>query len=255
MLALVLAIVAFGPSLAPHPIDQPLGIPGSGPSRGSPLGLDYLGRDVLSRVLSGGRSVLLLAVVSTVLVYLIGITVGLIAGYTRGILDPVLMRGVDVFISFPALLLILVLITGTGPSQVTLLFGIVIVLFPGVARIVRTATLEVSRRGYVESAVTRGERTSTTLGIEILPNILPSILADLGLRFAGAIILAASVSFLGLGLQPPAADWGLMVAENRNVFVQNVWAVLAPAALLAALTVSVNLISDAYIATRGGSRS
>jgi peptide/nickel transport system permease protein len=254
MLGIVLAIVLVGPSVAPHPIDQPLGVPGAGPSQGSPLGLDYLGRDVLSRVLDGGRSVLLLASASTVLVYLVGISIGLMAGYTRSLLDPLLMRGVDVFISFPALLLILVLITGTGPSEWTLLFGIVLVLFPGVARIVRTATLEVSTRAYVESAVTRGERTWTILRIEILPNIVPAILADAGLRFAAAIILAASVSFLGLGLQPPAANWGLMVAENRYIFTENVWAVLVPATLIAALTVSVNLIGDAYIATRGQSK-
>ena len=218
------------------------------------LGTDYLGRDVLSRVLNGGISVLSLTFGSIALTYLVGITLGMVAGWSRSVLDPIIMRAVDIFMVFPPLLLLLLLVTGAGYGSFVLLVGLVLVLFPGVARLVRTATLEISRTGYVESAVGRGERMSAILRREILPNIAPAILADLGTRFSACIILAASVNFLGLGSQPPAANWGLMVAENREVITTNIWSVLVPAALLALLAVSVNLLGDGYIRSVGRSR-
>jgi peptide/nickel transport system permease protein len=130
---------------------------------------------------------------------------------------------------------------------------VVIVLFPGVARIVRAATEEVSQRGYVESAVARGEKTSGILAREILPNIVTPIMADVGIRFAAAVIFIASMNYLGLGLRPPSSDWGLMVSENRRVISTNVWGVLAPAAMLGLLAIAVNLVADAYARTRGRS--
>jgi ABC-type dipeptide/oligopeptide/nickel transport system permease subunit len=222
--------------------------------KGAPLGTDFLGRDVLSRVLHGGWSVLRLSVVTTALTYLIGVSAGMLAGLSRSPADPLLMRTVDVLMSFPQLLLLLLLIAGAGTSEGILIFGLVLVLFPGVVRIVRTATLDVSTTGYVEAAVARGERTGAIMRREVLPNIAPVILADLGVRFSVAVILAASVNFLGLGAKPPAADWGLMVAENRAIVATNIWAVLVPAALLGALTISVNLLADAYVRSRGGGR-
>jgi peptide/nickel transport system permease protein len=129
----------------------------------------------------------------------------------------------------------------------------VMVLFPGVARIVRTATLEVTTTAYIEAAVARGERPPAILVHEVLPNIAPSVLADMGVRFSGAIVLAASVNFLGLGSQPPAANWALMIAENRAIIVTNLWSLFAPAVLLALLTISVNMVSDAYVRSLGRS--
>ncbi len=168
-----------------------------------------LGRDVLSRVLWGGRSVLALAGLATLLAYAAGALVGLLAGYSRSLLDSVLMRAADVLISFPALLFILVLIAGAGTSKTALVAGVAIVQAPLVARIVRTATLEQSVRGFVEAAAARGESTFSILRREILPNIVSPLAADFGLRFTYSIILVASVNFFGLGLQPPAADWAL----------------------------------------------
>ena len=246
VLVFVIAVAFIGPLVAPHPLDQPIGVPGSPPGHGAPLGTDFLGRDVLSRVLHGGSYVLELTALTIALTYLIGVLVGMTAGLSRSVVDPLLMRTVDIFITFPPLLLLLVLISGAGHSFFVLVFGIVLVLFPGVARIVRTSTLEISTAGYVEAALGRGETLLSLMRREILPNIAPSILADLGVRFSGAIILAASVNFLGLGEQPPAANWGLMVAENREIISANIWAVLVPAALLGLLTISVNLLGDAY---------
>jgi peptide/nickel transport system permease protein len=215
------------------------------------LGTDFLGRDVLSRVLHGGIPVLALSFATIGLTYLVGITLGMVAGWSRSLADPIIMRAVDVFMVFPPLLLLLLLITGAGYGSLVLVAGLVLVLFPGVARLVRTATLEISRTGYAEAAIGGGERIPAILRREILPNIAPAILADLGTRFSAAIILAASVNFLGLGTQPPAANWGLMVAENREIISTNIWSVLVPAALLALLTVSVNLLGDAYVRTAG----
>jgi ABC-type dipeptide/oligopeptide/nickel transport system permease subunit len=253
ILVVVLGIAFIGPLVAPYPLTQPIGIPGSPPGHGALLGTDYLGRDVLSRILHGGIPVIELSVVTIALTYLIGITIGMIAGLVRSVVDPMMMRAVDVVLVFPPLLLVLLLIAGAGNSFWVLVIAIVLVLFPGVARIVRTATLEVSTTSYIEAAVARGERMVPIMRREILPNIVPAILADLGVRFAGAIILAASVNFLGLGAQPPAANWALMVAENREIISVNIWSVLVPAVLLALLTIAVNLLGDAYVRSMGSS--
>jgi ABC-type dipeptide/oligopeptide/nickel transport system permease subunit len=253
LLALIVLLAIFGPLLASHNTTTPIGIPGAGPSGSAPFGLDFLGRDVLSRVLSGGRSTLLLGGAATALTYLVGIAVGLTAGYARSIADALLMRTVDVFLSFPALLVMLLFVTAFGGGRGVLIGAAAIVLFPGVARIVRTATLEISTRGYVEAAVARGERTVSILGREILPNITPAIVADLGIRFSWSIILIASVNYLGLGLRPPTADWGLMVSENREILSSNPLALLAPALILALLIIAVNLVGDAYVRQRARS--
>jgi peptide/nickel transport system permease protein len=253
VLVLVVGIALFGPFFAPHSPSEPIGIPYAGPSAGAPLGYDALGRDVLSRVLWGGRSVLALAGLATLLGYAAGGIIGLVAGYSRSLLDPILMRGVDVLIAFPALLFILVLITGAGTSEAVLVAAVAVVQTPLVARIVRTATLEQSVRGFVEAAVARGERTAAILRREILPNIVSPLAADVGLRFTYSVILVASVNFFGLGLQPPAADWGLMISENRDGLTLNPWVILVPAALIAALTISLNLVGDAIARTLGRS--
>jgi peptide/nickel transport system permease protein len=250
VLLVVVGIAVLGPAFAPHTLDEPIGIPASGPAPGAPLGTDMLGRDVLSRVLNGGESALAIAAITTALTYVLGIAVGLTAGLSRSLLDPLLMRTVDVFLVFPPLMLILLLIAGAGSSTPILVGSIVLVLFPGVARLVRTATLEISTTAYIEAAVARGERMLAIMHREVLPNIVPSIVADLGVRFSAVVVLAASINFLGLGSKPPAANWGLMIAENLSVIATSPWAVLVPAVLLALLTVSVNLLGDAFTRNR-----
>jgi peptide/nickel transport system permease protein len=250
LLGFVVLVALVGPLVAPHPITQTIGIPGSPPSAAAPLGTDFLGRDVLSRLLHGGFPVLWLSAVTISFTYLIGLGIGMTAGLSRSLVDPVLMRIVDLVLVFPPLLLLLLLVSGAGASQGILIIGIVLVLFPGVARLVRTTTLEVSTTGYIEAAVARGETRLAIMKREVLPNIATSVLADLGVRFSAAVILAASISFLGLGSQPPAANWGLMISENRPNLATNPWGVLAPAILLALMTIGVNLLSDGYVQSR-----
>jgi ABC-type dipeptide/oligopeptide/nickel transport system permease subunit len=163
------------------------------------------------------------------------------------------MRSVDVMLCFPPLLFLLVLIAGAGSSDLVLIVGVAVVQAPQVSRIVRTATLEVSVRGYVEAAIARGERAPAVILREVLPNILVPVLVDAGLRFTYSILIIASVNFLGLGLQPPSSDWALMIGENRSYLAVNAWSVLAPAAMIAILTIGVNLTGDAVARTLGRS--
>jgi ABC-type dipeptide/oligopeptide/nickel transport system permease subunit len=251
VLVFVVLVALLGPSVAQHPPERPIGIPYEGPSAEAPLGTDFLGRDVLSRILWGGRSVIALAGLSVLLAYVGGLAVGLAAGYSRGLLDPILMRSADVLLSLPALLFLLVLVTGLGSSRTVLVIGVALIQLPLVARIIRSATQTQSVRGFVEAAAARGESTSAILRRELLPNIVPTIAADIGLRLTYAIILVASVNFLGLGLQPPDADWGLMVSENRSGLNLNPLAVLGPATMIALLTIAVNLVGDAVARQQG----
>jgi peptide/nickel transport system permease protein len=252
LVGLPLLVAVFGPLFAPHDPDQTIGPPGLGPVSGAPLGLDQLGRDVLSRVLYGGRSTLLLGVCAVVLVYAAALLVGLAAAYTESILDSILMRAVDVLLSFPALLLMLLCVTAFGSSGQVLVGAVAVVLFPGATRIIRTAAKTVMVRGYVEAAIARGERAPAVLGREVLPNIVSSVAADVGVRFGWAVILIASVNYLGLGLKPPQSDWGLMVSENRSILSSNPVAVLAPAAFIALLVVGVNMLGDVLSRRLGG---
>ena len=249
----LLALIAIGPFFAPHDPAGIAGIPLQRPNGQFLFGTDALGRDVLSRLLWGGRSIVGLAVLATGLAYVVGASIGLLAGYTKSLVDPLLMRAMDVLLAVPPLLFLLVLATGAGHSVVVLVLGVATVHVPSIARIVRAATQEVAVRGYVEAAVARGERTSSILGREILPNVLGTVLADVGIRLTGSILILASVNFLGLGLQPPRADWALMISENRGGITLQPWAVAAPALLIAALTIAVNLVADAVARSLGTS--
>ncbi len=247
---IVLAIALLGP-LTPGSPTALSGAPYSLPSADQPLGTDFLGRSVLTRVLHGGLSVVLLASIATLVGYALGITVGLVAGYSRSALDAVLMRAMDILLAFPPILFLLVLATGAGASPVAVVAGIAVVQMPGVARVIRAATLETSVRGYVEAAVARGESTARILRREILPNIVNTVVADGGPRFTISILLVAGLNFLGLGLRPPTPDWAVMIAENRSGLTINPWSVVAPAVLIAVLTVGVNLVADALARSRG----
>ena len=251
LVVLTVFLALFGPWIAPHSPDVTFAAPYGPPSAKALLGTDFLGRDVLSRALSGGRSVLLFALIATVAAYIGGLLIGLAAGHVRGWLDPVLMRSVDVLLAFPALVFILLVTTGLGKGVSALLFATALIQLPPIARIVRTATLEQSLRSYVEAAVARGERTSEIMRREVLPNISRTLSADVGLRFTWSVLLIASVNFLGLGLQPPASDWGLMISENRGGIALNPYAILAPAVLLAMLTIGINLVSDELSGGKG----
>jgi ABC-type dipeptide/oligopeptide/nickel transport system permease subunit len=250
---LVLGIAMLGPFFAPYSPSEIAGVPFTTPNSEFPLGTDLLGHDMLSRVLWGGRSLIALAVLSTFVAYLIGGAIGLVAGYRKGAVDGALMRFVDVLLAFPPLLFLLLLSFGAGPGPATIVAGVVAINVPGISRIVRTATLEASTRGFVEAAVARGESTRAVLTREIVPNVAGTIVADGGVRFTGSFLAIAGLSFLGLGLQPPAADWAKIIAENRGAIAIQPWAVAVPAILIALFTVSVNVVGDAVARRHGQS--
>lgn len=245
LILLIVVIALLGPLVAPYDPATTVGAAGLSPGGEFALGTDFLGRDVLSRVLNGGGSVLLFATIATIVAYAGGLLVGLTAGYLRRWPDQLLMRAMDLLLSFPQLVFILLLAAALGTGVVPVLVAAALIQIPSIARIVRAATLEQSVRGYVEAAVARGERAPSIIWREILPNIQRSLAADVGVRFTWSVVLIASVNFLGLGLQPPASDWGVMVSENRAIIALNPVAMLVPALLLGTLTVAINLASDA----------
>jgi peptide/nickel transport system permease protein len=245
----VLAIALFGRFIAPYSPDTTVGPPLLGPSGAHLLGTDYLGRDVLSRVLYGGLSVVAIAGIATALEAVAGVTIGLTAGFRGGAADAILMRALDVLIAFPPILFILVVATGAAHNVVAMIAATAAVLFPATARVVRGATLELAGRGYVEAAVARGESLWYTLRHEILPNCSGVVVADIGIRLTYAILLTATMAFFGLGISPPNPNWAVEIADNRDVLTAQPLAVLAPVALIAVLTISVNLAADTAAAS------
>jgi ABC-type dipeptide/oligopeptide/nickel transport system permease subunit len=248
VIVVVVLFVAFvGPYLARYSPTETLGPPNAPAGGAFLLGTDFLGRDVLARLLNGGRSVILIGLISTLVAYLVGVLTGIYAGYRAGIRDMLTMRTVDLFLAFPPLLVLLVLVASGGEHIWVLVVGVIAVQAPPIARLTRTASLSVKQMPYVEGAQARGDSTLTIWRKDVFPNILPPLLADFGLRFAISIILIASMNYLGLGLQPPTADWALMMSENRVGITLNLWGVVAPAIALALLTVGANLVADAYL--------
>ena len=244
LLVFVLFVGILGRYLAPYPPDEMFGAPFSAPSGAHKLGLDFAGRDVLSRFLYGGKTAIVVALAGTVMGFVIGSILGVVSAYRRGWVDELIGRTTDLALAFPALILSLLLLAAFGTSLALVVFAITITTAPGVARIARAATLEVVDLPYVEAARARGERATYVMAVEILPGIRSPLLVDFGLRLTTAILLVAALSFVGLGLQPPAADWGLMIGENRIGLNVQPWAVIVPAAAIAALTIGVNLIID-----------
>jgi peptide/nickel transport system permease protein len=252
VLLFIILIAAIGPALAPHPFDKTLGPPFASPSSAYPLGTDQLGRDVLSRVLTGGRAVILFAVLATLATIVIGCTLGMLAGLKGGWIDEAIMRPLDVAIAVPPLLLVLILVAVLARSPVTIAIVVAVAGVPILARIVRSVSLHVATTGFVEAARARGEGSSYIVFREVLPNVMNTVLADAGVRFVAAIYLIASASFLGLGAQPPAADWPVMIAENRQGIDIQPWGVLAPAVMIVGFVVSVGILAQ-HLQRRSGS--
>lgn len=253
---ILLLIIVLGPYFAPFSPDAiAVGKPLSGPSADHWMGTDQLGRDVFSRWLFGGRSVILAPLVAVAIALVLGGALGMLAAYRGGAIDTLVSRIFDVFITVPPLLLVLVLISGLGTSTTILVVTVALVFAPRVGRVVRGASQAVVTGDYIASAQARGESTAAILVREVMPNIAGPVIADTALRITYAIIFVASLNFLGLGLQPPASDWGLMVAESRAFLSTQPWATVWAAVGIAALSVAFNMVADAistHITRTGG---
>lgn len=240
----ILAIAAIGPYVAPHSPFVFVGAPFSAPSAVARLGTDSIGRDVLSRVLNGGRSVLVLSIIATAIGMILGVSLGLFAGYARAAIDDVVMRLLDVLLAFPQIVFVLLLVSVLGPRLWLIVLTVGLSHAPRIARVARGSTLEVKERDFVKAAESLGvSRIKIAFG-EILPTITSPLFVEFGLRLTYSIGLIAALSFLGFGLQPPSADWGLMINENRIGLVVQPYAIFVPVALIAILTIGVNLATD-----------
>ena len=244
IVAVLVLVALVGPLVAPHSPTEFVAIPNSPPSGDAVFGADALGRDVLSRFLHGGATVLWISAAATLLGVVLGVVVGLIAAYARNWLDDVLMRGNDVLLAFPQIIFVLLAVSAIGPKLWLIVLTVGLTHAPRVARVIRGAALEIVQRDFVKSAEVVGEKRWRIVFAEVLPNVTSPLMVELGLRMTYSIGLVAGISFLGFGLQPPAADWGLMINENRLSLTVQPWAVLLPVIAIGLLTVGTNLITD-----------
>ena len=252
LLLVVAAIAILGPLVAPHGEAEFVGQPNTRHVEGTRLGTDYFGQDVLSRFLYGGRSILLLALLSTAIALVTGTVIGLVAAYNRGRLDEVLMRVMDINLAFPQLLLALVALTTIGPKWWLIVLVVAITTMPRIARITRGAAVSVVERDFVGAAEALGEPRWRILMSELLPNVSGPLLVEANLRLTYTIGTIASLGFLGFATKVNAADWGLMVNENRGALSVNPWGTVLPAAAIALLTVATGFIADGVARATAG---
>ena len=254
-----LFVAVFAPLLTPYtPLEQDWKSPNQGPSKEHILGTDELGRDLWSRLIYGARVVLVLMPISEkfwipggtaiwgVIVALVaGTTLGLIGGYYGGWIDEVIMRLLDAMMAVPIILLYLIIMAALGASAVNVVIAITIVGTPGIARLVRSLTLDIRTREYIRAAETRGENPWYIMFVEILPNARGPIIIDAMLRVGYAIFAMGTLGFLGLGIPPPSPDWGSMVSKGREfILIGSPWAALWPSIAIASLVVGLNLLAD-----------
>ncbi|AZO29074.1 ABC transporter permease [Mesorhizobium sp. M1B.F.Ca.ET.045.04.1.1] len=238
-------VAIFAPYIIPHPIGDIVDDDYFGPMRqGLWLGSDYLGRDMLSRVLMGARYTVGISLAAVSIACFSGVVLGMIAAVTGGWLDTCLSRFLDAMNSIPSKLFGLVVVAAVGSSIPVLILTLAVIYIPGAYRFARALAVNINTMDFMTVARVRGESTVYLIGSEILPNIIRPVLADLGLRFVFIVLLLSGLSFLGLGLQPPLADWGALVRENIGGLPFAAPAVIVPSLAIASLTISVNLLID-----------
>lgn len=246
LLGIVMGAALLGGWLAPydpqvfHPMARL-----QGPSTTFWLGTDQFGRDILSRILNGAWATVSFGVTATVLGVAAGAAIGMSAGLLGGRMDTVIMRVVDGVLAVPDLLFTLLIVTVLGGGTGHAMLAVAVAFTPGMARIARSAVLSVRTREYVQAAVARGESTLYVLTREVLPNAMGPLIVEATIRVSFAIMLGATLGFLGLGAQPPSTEWGLMIAEARQFMFRNPWAVIAPGAAIAIAAMGFNLFGDA----------
>jgi peptide/nickel transport system permease protein len=236
----------FGPQIAPHnAYAQDLEAINKSPSGAHLFGTDSLGRDMLSRVIVGSRDIMIIAPLATLLGTAAGTSLGLVMGYFRGIVDESIGRFVEAFLALPLVVTALLVTNALGHSNAIIILAIGIVFTPLIARTVRAAVIQERELDYVAAARLRGERAPYIMFVEILPNVLAPVVVEFTVRLGYAIFTVATLSFLGLGIQPPSPDWGLEISQNYGQVTAGFWwEVLFDALAIASLVVAVNLISD-----------
>ncbi|BAB53213.1 MULTISPECIES: ABC transporter permease [Mesorhizobium] len=238
-------IAIFAPTIIPHSIGDIVDDDYFGPMRqGLWLGSDYLGRDMLSRVLMGARYTVGISLAAVAIACFSGVVLGMTAAVIGGWVDTCLSRFLDAMNSIPSKLFGLVVVAAVGSSIPALILTLAVIYIPGAYRFARALAVNINSMDFMTVARVRGESTAYLIGSEILPNIIRPVLADFGLRFVFIVLLLSGLSFLGLGLQPPLADWGALVRENIGGLPFAAPAVIIPSLAIASLTISVNLLID-----------
>ena len=252
-------VAIFAPLLTQYtPYEQDWKAPNQGPSAEHILGTDELGRDLWARLIYGARVVLVVlpitdkvaipggtAIWGVVVSLIIGASLGLYGGYKGGWIDELVMRLLDAMMAIPVILLYLIIVAAIGASAINVVIAIAIVGVPGIARLVRSLTLDIKTREYIRAAETRGESALYIMFVEILPNTRGPIIIDAMLRVGYAIFALGTLGFLGLGMPPPSPDWGSMVAKGRAfILTGSPWAALWPSIAIASLVVGLNLLAD-----------
>jgi peptide/nickel transport system permease protein len=239
------AIAILAPYVTPHGVGDIVDVDYFGPmSARFPLGTDYLGRDMLSRILFGARYTVGISLMATLIACTTGVALGMAAAVSGGWFDAVLSRFLDALNSIPSKLFGLVVVAGVGSSIPVLILTLAVIYTPGSYRFARALAVNVNTTDFMTVARIRGEKLSYLIGAEILPNIIGPVFADVGIRFVFIVLLLSGLSFLGLGVQPPDADWGALVRENIGGLPFGAPAVMAPSFAIASLTIAVNLLID-----------
>jgi peptide/nickel transport system permease protein len=252
LVGVIVLLAIIGPYVAPYGPSTPVGAPNSDPSGKAVLGTDYLGQDVLSRVLYGGGSILVMAVIATALGLVAGTAIGLVAAYSRNALDDILMRGMDVIMALPQILLALVAVAIVGPHAWVIVVAIALTTAPRIARVARGAAQPVVERDFIACSEAMGVPRWRILSGELLPNILGPLMVEASLRLTYSIALIAGLAFLGLSPNPNGANWGTMINQNEIVLAVQPWGAAAPIIAIALLTMGTGLIGDGIARTAAG---
>ena len=254
MLMVLINIVAaiFAPVICPYAETEVVGDVWLMPNQDNWLGTDHLGRDLYTRLVYGARNTIAIAFVTTLLSFIVGSIMGFFAATLGGWTDLSISRLVDILMAFPTLIFALMVLSVVGTGTTALILVIALLDSTRVFRLSRAVAMDITVMEYVEAARLRGERIWWLMRHEILPNALPPLVAEFGLRFCFVFLFIASLSFLGLGIQPPTADWGGMVRENAGAITFGIMTPLFPAGAIAFLTVGVNLIVDWFLHIASG---
>lgn len=244
-LVLAVILIPIFMKLDPYTTDRAVGF-NKAPCSGHPLGTDDVGRDLFARLLYGGRISLFVGIMSTIISVLIGIPLGLIAGYFRGIAETVIMRVADAFMSFPTMVLILVLVAVFGPSILTVTVVIGVLGWTAIAKLIYGNVLSIREREYIQATKAIGMSTPKILLSEVLPNAIPPVWTNISFRVAGAILTESSLSFLGMGVQTPQASWGniIFAAQNLLVLTARPWVWFPPGICIILVVVGFNFIGE-----------
>ena len=254
-LVLVLFVITaiFAPWIAPHKVSDVVGGVWEGPSEAARLGTDNLGRDLLSRIIWGAQVTLAIAALATLIAFIVGVALGLLAAMKGGWVDQALSRGNDLLMAIPTLIFALVVLAVLPKNLVVLVLVMAALDATRVFRVSRAVATDIAVLDYVEVARMRGEGWGWIMLREILPNAAAPLLAEFGLRFAFAVLFLSTLSFLGLGIQPPVADWGSLVKENKDGLLFGIFAALIPGGAIVLLAISVNVMVD-WVLSRSSRR-